>query len=99
MAVVPRRLLDQVRDDVPQREGPAGALVTTHCLFVPVVGSNELVGVGRLLGVLVEKHGKRLLEPGAHLELGVVVGARPLVASADEDDVDPEGFGPAQVAD
>jgi hypothetical protein len=48
--------------------------------------------VGCLLGVLVEKYGKGLLESTAHLELGVVVRPLPLVRPAEEHDVDPEGF-------
>jgi Transposase len=54
VAVVPSGLRDQVRDDVPQRERLAGIFVPADCFCVPVAGSNDVVGVGCLLGVLVE---------------------------------------------
>src|SRR4029450_10620063 len=54
VAVVPGSLPDQVRDDVPQRERLAGVFVRGHCFCVPVAGSNDVVGVGCLGGVLVE---------------------------------------------
>ena len=99
MAVVPSGLRDQVRDDVAQRERLAGVFVPTDCFCVPVAGSDDLVGVGCLLGVLVEQLGQGLFEPPAHLELGVVVRSGPLVGLAEKDDVDPEGFRPTQMAD
>src|SRR4029078_4417979 len=70
VAVVPSGLRDQVGDDVPQREGLAGTFVPADCFCVPVAGSNDVVGVGCLLGVLVEQLGQGLFESTAHLELG-----------------------------
>jgi hypothetical protein len=49
--------------------------------------------------VLVEEFGQWLLVSGPHLQHGVVVRSRPSVGPAEEDDVDPKGFRPTQVAD
>jgi hypothetical protein len=85
-----------VRPRVARPRSEGGSYL--RALVVPVAGSNDAVGVGCPLGVLVKQFGQGLFESTAHLELGVVVRARPLVGAAEEDDVDPEGLRPAQMA-
>src|SRR5262245_36854985 len=66
MAVVSGNLPDQVHDDVPQRERLAGISYVATDFCVPVTGSNDVVRMGCLGGVLVQL-GQRSFEPAAHL--------------------------------
>jgi hypothetical protein len=64
MAVVPGGLLDQVRDDVPQRDRLA-RVAHGYRPSVPVARGDDIVGVGCLAGVLVKTLGEWAAQPVA----------------------------------